>query len=59
MKKQLINKKMAASIVLNSTNNYLQLLYETDSELKIIGLEKLISMVNTFWPEIADKLPDM
>ena len=50
---------MSTSIALNSANNFLQLLYEDDYELKIIGLEKLISIVNTFWPEIADKLPDM
>jgi len=50
---------MSATMALNSANNYLQLLFENDTELKAIGLEKLISVVNTFWPEIADKLPEM
>ena len=50
---------MATPMTLNSANNYIQLLFESEAELKIVGLERLISMVNTFWPEIADKLPDM
>lgn len=44
---------------LSSVNTFLQLLLETDVELKIIGLEKLISVVDSNWAEIADKLSEM
>jgi len=35
---------------------YLQLLSETDVDLKILGLEKLNTVVESSWAEIADHL---
>ncbi|EAR85471.2 26S proteasome regulatory complex, subunit RPN2 (macronuclear) [Tetrahymena thermophila SB210] len=44
---------------LSSVRQYLQLLQEKDNELKVIGLEKLVSVVETNWAEIADHLGDI
>ena len=32
---------MATPMTLNSANNYIQLLFESEAELKIVGLERL------------------
>lgn len=44
---------------LSSIRQYLQLLQEKDNDLKVIGLEKLTSIVESNWAEIADHLGDI
>lgn len=39
-----------------SVRQYLQLLEESDNQLKVIGLHRLNAVVTTSWPEIAENL---
>lgn len=48
-----------SSVGLSTSNSFLQLLNEDNVQLKVIGLQKLINIVDYLWPEIANKLTDM
>ena len=49
----------ASVFQLSSANSYLALLGESDQELKILGLQKLKTIVDFFWAEIAEHLLKM
>lgn len=49
----------SSAVGLSTSNTFLQLLNEESVQLKIIGLQKLINIVDYLWPEIANKLTDM
>lgn len=62
MKKSLIdseNSEMALQTQTSSANSFLALLNEQDQQLKIIGLQKLSTIVDYFWAEIAEHLSTM
>lgn len=45
------------SIPLNSVNNFIYLLQESDLQLQVLALQKLKQVVDFNWAEIADHLP--
>jgi len=60
-KTKFISIKMASVSVfqLSSANPFLALLSEPDQQLKILGLQKLKTIVDFFWAEIAEQLNKM
>ena len=47
------------TVGLNSAQGVLQLLHETSPELQLFALEKINTLVDLHWAEIADELPTL
>lgn len=44
---------------LSSANSFISLLNEPDQQLRVLGLQKLQTIVDYFWAEIAEHLTKM
>jgi len=48
-----------STLVLSTSNSFLQLLNEPNKELKNLALKKLIKVVDSNWAEIAEYISDI